>query len=58
MVNQDIKKFFGRKKDEESCDIYEDKWVTTKSGRELCAWRICGTEQNNKRNNLTYFAKQ
>lgn len=35
MVNQDIKKFFGRKKDEESCDIYEDKWVTTKSGREL-----------------------
>ena len=35
MVNQDIKKFFRRKKDEESCDIYEDKWVTTKSGREL-----------------------
>lgn len=35
MVNQDIQKFFGRKKDEESCDIYEDKWVTTKSGREL-----------------------
>lgn len=35
MVNQDIKKFFGRKKDDESCDIYEDKWVATKSGREL-----------------------
>lgn len=35
MINADIKKFFGKKKDEESCDIYEDKWVTTKSGREL-----------------------
>ncbi|XP_061175002.1 protein PERCC1-like [Saccostrea echinata] len=35
MVNSDIQKFFGKKKDEDSCDIYEDKWVTTKSGREL-----------------------
>ena len=36
MVNTDIQKFFGRKKGEEdSCDIYEDKWTTTKSGREL-----------------------
>lgn len=35
MVNADIQKFFGKKKDEDSCDIYEDKWVTTKSGREL-----------------------
>lgn len=35
MVNVDIQKYFGKKKDEDSCDIYEDKWVTTKSGREL-----------------------
>ena len=36
MINADIKKFFGRKKgDEDSCDIYEDKWLPTKSGREL-----------------------
>lgn len=36
MVNADIKKFFGRNKNEEdSCDIYEDKWMPTKSGREL-----------------------
>ncbi|XP_021344895.1 uncharacterized protein LOC110444865 [Mizuhopecten yessoensis] len=35
MVNTDIQKYFGKKKDEDSCDIYEDKWVTTKSGREL-----------------------
>lgn len=36
MVNADIQKFFGRKKgDEDSCDVYEDKWVATKSGREL-----------------------
>nr|KAG5702449.1 hypothetical protein BaRGS_027536 [Batillaria attramentaria] len=36
MVNTDIQKFFGRKKgDEDSCDVYEDKWVVTKSGREL-----------------------
>lgn len=30
-----IFKSFRKKKDEDSCDIYEDKWVTTKSGREL-----------------------
>ncbi|KAH3864463.1 protein PERCC1-like [Dreissena polymorpha] len=36
MVSTDIQKFFGRKKGEEdSCDIYEDKWGSTKSGREL-----------------------
>lgn len=36
MVSTDIQKFFGRKKgDDDSCDIYEDKWVSTKSGREL-----------------------
>lgn len=36
MVNTDIQKFFGRKKGEDdSCDIYEDKWKSTKSGREL-----------------------
>ena len=35
-INSDIKKFFGRKPGEEdSCDIYEDKWVSSKSGREL-----------------------
>jgi hypothetical protein len=35
------------KTDEESCDIYEDKWVTTKSGRELYyadLWRIAHGE--------------
>lgn len=36
MVSTDIQKFFGRKKGEDdSCDIYEDKWKSTKSGREL-----------------------
>lgn len=36
MVSTDIQKFFGRKKgDDDSCDIYEDKWKSTKSGREL-----------------------
>lgn len=36
MVSTDIQKYFGRKKGEDdSCDIYEDKWVSTKSGREL-----------------------
>ena len=36
MVNGDIQKYFGRKKGEEdSCDIYEDKWTSRKSGREL-----------------------
>lgn len=36
MANADIKKFFGRRKDEEDyCDIYENKWNVTKSGREL-----------------------
>ncbi|XP_012942653.1 protein PERCC1 [Aplysia californica] len=36
VVSADIKKFFGRAKDQEdSCDVYEDKWATTKSGREL-----------------------
>ncbi|KAK7112236.1 hypothetical protein V1264_011717 [Littorina saxatilis] len=36
MVNTDIQKFFGRKKgDEDSCDVYEDKWTAIKSGREL-----------------------
>ena len=34
-VNSDIQKYFGRKKDEDSCDIYEDKWISKKSGREL-----------------------
>lgn len=36
MANADIKKFFGRRKDEEDyCDIYQNKWNITKSGREL-----------------------
>ena len=35
MVNADIQKYFGKKNDPDSCDIYENKWVTTKSGREL-----------------------
>ncbi|CAL1528988.1 unnamed protein product [Lymnaea stagnalis] len=36
MVSADIQKFFGRTKDhEDGCDVYEDKWATTKSGREL-----------------------
>ncbi len=35
MVNADIQKFFGNRKDEDSCDIYEDKWTSGKSGREL-----------------------
>ena len=36
LANADIKKFFGRRKDEEDyCDIYENKWNVTKSGREL-----------------------
>ncbi|KAL4241088.1 hypothetical protein ACF0H5_001866 [Mactra antiquata] len=36
VVSSDIQKFFGRKKGEDdSCDIYEDKWTSTKSGREL-----------------------
>ncbi|KAL8561219.1 hypothetical protein ACOMHN_024476 [Nucella lapillus] len=35
-VSADITKVFGRKKgDEDSCDVYEDKWTVTKSGREL-----------------------
>ena len=35
-ANADIQKFFGRRKDEEDyCDIYENKWNVTKSGREL-----------------------
>ncbi|XP_064617906.1 protein PERCC1-like [Liolophura sinensis] len=36
MANSDIQKFFGRRKGEEdSCDIYEEKWTSGKSGREL-----------------------
>ncbi|XP_013381939.1 uncharacterized protein LOC106152765 [Lingula anatina] len=36
MVNKDIQKFFGQKKDvEDACDIYQDKWTSGKSGREL-----------------------
>ena len=36
MVNGDIQKYFGAKKgDEESCNIYEDKWKHSRSGREL-----------------------
>ncbi|CAG5115965.1 unnamed protein product [Candidula unifasciata] len=36
MVSADIKKFFGRTKDQDdSCDVYADKWATVKSGREL-----------------------
>ena len=35
-VSGDIRKFFGRAKDQDdSCDVYEDKWKTMKSGREL-----------------------
>ncbi len=34
-VSADIQKFFGSKKDEDSCDIYENKWNPKKSGREL-----------------------
>ncbi|XP_077980101.1 protein PERCC1-like [Glandiceps talaboti] len=36
MVNTDIQKYFGRKKDsDDSCNIYEDRFSTGKSGREL-----------------------
>ena len=35
MVNSDIQRFFGHNKDEDACDIYEDKWTSGKSGREL-----------------------
>ncbi|GAB1609810.1 Hypothetical predicted protein [Argonauta hians] len=36
LISADIQKFFGRKSgDEDSCDIYEDKWISNKSGREL-----------------------
>ncbi|XP_055875380.1 protein PERCC1-like [Biomphalaria glabrata] len=36
MVSADIQKFFGRSKGhEDGCDVYEDKWAATKSGREL-----------------------
>lgn len=36
MVSADIKKYFGRSKDQDdACDVYEDKWATAKSGREL-----------------------
>jgi hypothetical protein len=44
MVNQDILKFFGRKKDEESCDIYEDK-ASGSNGRLIIVFRTslrCG----------------
>ncbi|XP_078692305.1 protein PERCC1-like [Branchiostoma floridae x Branchiostoma belcheri] len=35
-VNNDIQKYFGRKKnDPDSCDIYEDRFTSGKSGREL-----------------------
>ncbi len=34
-VNTDIQKYFGRRKDEDSCDIYADKWMSKRSGREL-----------------------
>ncbi|RUS81788.1 hypothetical protein EGW08_010480 [Elysia chlorotica] len=35
-ASMDIQKFFGRTKGEEdACDVYEDKWAATKSGREL-----------------------
>ncbi|GFN74827.1 hypothetical protein PoB_000133300 [Plakobranchus ocellatus] len=35
-VSLDIQRFFGRAKGEEdACDVYEDKWAATKSGREL-----------------------
>jgi hypothetical protein len=35
MVNSDIKKYFGKRSGEDSCDIFEDKWTSGKSGREL-----------------------
>ena len=36
MVNADIKKYFSRNKgDEDACDVYEEKWNSGKSGREL-----------------------
>ena len=35
-ASMDIQRFFGRAKGEEdACDVYEDKWAATKSGREL-----------------------
>ncbi|CAH1794919.1 unnamed protein product [Owenia fusiformis] len=35
-INGDIKKYFGRKKnDPDSCDVYQDKWTSGKSGREM-----------------------
>lgn len=35
MVNKDIQKYFGaRKGDEDSCNIYEDRWKNARSGRE------------------------
>ena len=36
LVNSDIQKYFGRNKgSEDSCDVYQDKWTSGKSGREL-----------------------
>lgn len=34
-VNSDIKKYFGKRSGEDACDIFEDKWTSGKSGREL-----------------------
>ena len=36
LVNSDIQRYFGKNRgQEDSCDIYEDKWPKSKSGREL-----------------------
>lgn len=36
VVSADIKKFFGRTTNhDDACDVYKDKWMNTKSGREL-----------------------
>lgn len=34
-ISKDIQKYFGRKNDDDWCDIYEDKFKSVKSGREL-----------------------
>ncbi len=34
-VSADIQKYFGQRKEDDSCDIYENKWTSKKSGREL-----------------------
>lgn len=61
MVTKDITKFFGQKKNEDSCNIYEDKWMPGKSGRELYyadLLRIAqGGEEADDKNDKLYTGK-